>query len=52
MNPRPLKVILDTNILLSSLWGGKPGMIIELWDEGRIIVLVSQQIPVLCNRNT
>lgn len=38
------KVVVDTNILVSSLWGGKPSKIIELWDQGKIVLVVSQQI--------
>ena len=39
-----IKVVIDTNVLISSLWGGKPQRIIEIWDKNEIFVLVSQQI--------
>lgn len=38
-------VVLDTNVLISSLWGGNPGRVVDLWKEGRISLLVS--LPVL-----
>lgn len=44
MSSRRLKVVIDTNILVSSLWGGKPGRIIELWDDGRLTLVVSEEI--------
>lgn len=39
-----IKAVIDTNVLISSLWGGKPQRIIEIWDKNEIFVLVSQQI--------
>ena len=44
MKPEKLKVVIDTNVLISSLWGGKPHDIIELWDKNKLLVIVSQQI--------
>ncbi|PKN01128.1 MAG: putative toxin-antitoxin system toxin component, PIN family [Elusimicrobia bacterium HGW-Elusimicrobia-1] len=44
MSSRRLKVVIDTNILVSSLWGGKPGRIIELWDEGKLSLIASEEI--------
>lgn len=45
MEKNPLKVILDTNVLISSiLFGGKPRKIIKLVQEGRITPIIS---PVL-----
>lgn len=41
---QPIKVVLDTNIIISSLWGGNPGKIIELWESSRILLVVSQPI--------
>jgi uncharacterized protein len=38
------RVVIDTNVLISSLWGGNPQRIIEIWDKNEIFVLVSQQI--------
>ena len=44
MEPK-FKIVLDTNILISSLWGGNPGRIIELWDEGLFLLVAS--FPIL-----
>ncbi len=41
---QPLKVVLDTNIIISSLWGGNPGRIIKYWEKGKILLIVSQPI--------
>lgn len=40
-----LRVVLDTNVLISSLWGGLPGRLVRLWQGGRIRVLMS--LPIL-----
>jgi len=39
-----LKVILDTNVIVSSIWGGNPKLIIDLWKKGEIIFVVSFEI--------
>lgn len=39
-----LKVVIDTNLIISSLWGGKPKELINLWQNGKIEVLTSQVI--------
>ena len=42
---KKLKVILDTNIFVASIWrGGKSGKIIEAWRAGRIKLVVSPAI--------
>lgn len=41
---RKKKVVIDTNIMISSLWGGKPYEIIKKWNDGHFILIVSQQI--------
>lgn len=38
------KVIIDTNLIVSSLWGGKPRELIDLWQNGTIEVLTSREI--------
>ena len=38
------RVVLDTNVVVSSLWGGFPGRVVRLWQQGRLRVLVSQPI--------
>lgn len=40
----PLRVVLDTNALVSALlFGGRSGMLRDLWKSGRIIPLVSKE---------
>ena len=39
-----LNVVLDTNVVISSLWGGIPFELIELWDKGAFCVIVSEDI--------
>ena len=40
----PLKVVVDTNVFISSFWGGKPREIIDLWSSGEIILCLSDDI--------
>lgn len=40
----PLRVVLDTNALISALlFGGQSGLLRDLWKSGRIIPLVSKE---------
>lgn len=41
-----MKVILDTNIVISGILtpGGPPGKIVDLWIDGKIIVVVCQAL--------
>lgn len=40
---KPLRVVLDTNVLVSALlFGGRAGMLRDAWKDGRIITLVSK----------
>jgi uncharacterized protein len=40
----PLRVVIDTNVLLSALlFGGQPGELRDLWVGGQIVPLVSQE---------
>jgi putative PIN family toxin of toxin-antitoxin system len=40
---KPLRVVLDTNVLVSALlFGGRAGMLRDAWQDGRIIPLVSK----------
>ena len=42
---RSLRVVMDTNVLVSALlFGGTPGKLIPLWQEGRIKPYTSQEI--------
>ena len=36
--------VIDTNIVISSLWGGKPGKVIELWNKGVFIAAISPDV--------
>jgi putative PIN family toxin of toxin-antitoxin system len=37
-------VVIDTNVIISSLWGGNPVKVMELWDKNRFIALISREI--------
>jgi putative PIN family toxin of toxin-antitoxin system len=39
-----MKVVIDTNIFVSSFFGGNPRKIIDLWKEGKIILCLSKDI--------
>lgn len=39
-----MKVVIDTNIFVSSFFGGKPREIIELWKNRHIILCLSNEI--------
>jgi uncharacterized protein len=41
---RPLRVVIDTNVLVSALlFAGQPGKLRDLWVAGRIVPLVSKE---------
>jgi putative PIN family toxin of toxin-antitoxin system len=40
----PPRVVLDTNVLISSLWGGLPRRLIRCWQTGQLRLLLSQAI--------
>lgn len=40
----PLRVVIDTNVFVSSFFGGIPRRIIDLWRDGRILLCLSQGI--------
>jgi putative PIN family toxin of toxin-antitoxin system len=42
--PSNLRVVIDTNIFISSFFGGVPREIIDLWKNGEIILCLSQGI--------
>ena len=42
--PSNLRVVIDTNIFISSFFGGIPRDIIDLWKNGEIILCLSQSI--------
>lgn len=39
-----MKVVIDTNIFVSSFFGGKPGKIITRWKNGHVILCLSREI--------
>jgi len=39
-----LKVVVDTNVFISSFFGGRPREIINLWKNGKILLCLSQEI--------
>ena len=39
-----MKVVVDTNIFVSSFFGGRPRKIIDLWKEGKITLCLSNKI--------
>ena len=39
-----LKVVIDTNVFISSFFGGLPREIINLWKNGKILLCLSQEI--------
>ena len=42
--PSNLRVVIDTNVFISSFFGGIPRQIINLWKDGKIILCLSQDI--------
>lgn len=38
------KVVVDTNVFISSFFGGIPRKIIDLWKDGKITLCLSQEI--------
>lgn len=39
-----MRVVVDTNVLVSSFFGGKPREVIELWKKGKVTLCVSPDI--------
>jgi putative PIN family toxin of toxin-antitoxin system len=39
-----MKVVIDTNVFVSSFFGGNPRRIIDLWKRGKIILCLSKDI--------
>ena len=42
--PNSLRVVIDTNVFISSFFGGVPRKIIDLWKNGEITLCLSQDI--------
>ena len=39
-----MRVVIDTNVFVSSFFGGNPRKIIDLWKEGKITVCLSNEV--------
>jgi hypothetical protein len=39
-----IKVVIDTNVFISSFFGGNPRKIIDLWEKGEIKLCLSREI--------
>ena len=39
-----MKVVIDTNVFVSSVFGGLPRKVVELWFDGRITLCISEPI--------
>jgi hypothetical protein len=39
-----IKVVIDTNIFVSSFFGGNPRKVIDLWKSGQIVLCLSKDI--------
>ena len=39
-----IKVVIETNVFISSFFGGIPREVINLWRDGQIIICISQSI--------
>jgi putative PIN family toxin of toxin-antitoxin system len=39
-----MRVVLDTNVFISSFFGGNPKAVIDLWKTGRLTLCLSQDI--------
>jgi len=42
--PNNLRVVIDTNVFISSFFGGIPRKIIDLWKDGLLVLCLSQGI--------
>ncbi|MEA1980797.1 MAG: putative toxin-antitoxin system toxin component, PIN family [candidate division Zixibacteria bacterium] len=42
--PKDIRVVIDTNVFISSFFGGVPKTIINLWKSGKITLCLSQKI--------
>jgi len=39
-----IRVVIDTNVLISSFWGKKPEEVIKLWAKGAVTAVISPDI--------
>ncbi len=42
--PNSLRIVIDTNVFISSFFGGAPREVINLWKDGEIVLCLSQSI--------
>lgn len=39
-----MKIVIDTNVFVSSVFGGLPRQVVELWFAGRVLLCISEPI--------
>ena len=39
-----MKIVIDTNVFVSSVFGGLPRQVVQLWFDGRIMLCLSEPI--------
>jgi putative PIN family toxin of toxin-antitoxin system len=39
-----MKVVIDTNVFVSSFFGGNPHKVVDLWKQGRLTLCLSKEI--------
>jgi hypothetical protein len=39
-----LRLVIDTNLLISSFFGGNPKEVIDLWSRGRAVLCLTQEV--------
>lgn len=39
-----IRVVIDTNVVISSLWGETPYQVLRLWQDGKYRIVVSDEI--------
>jgi len=43
-SPPVLRVVIDTNVLVSSVFGGKPNEVVKLWRDQQLVLCLSDEI--------
>jgi putative PIN family toxin of toxin-antitoxin system len=39
-----MKVVIDTNVFVSSFFGGNPRKIVDMWKQGKLTLCLSKEI--------